>query len=165
MKLPTIAIALLLVIAPNLQAQSLDIGGIELNLGERSETALAKLKLVYDIRYFEEFRAWFASNRASKEDVGNVQVSDGKVITLTKTYHVMPPSVANEVYTDALRELKKRGGTNCSTGHLFTPSQAIGAIQTSCGKYKLNLYLPYRSSGGEPSSFWHLSVAVGAAAP
>ena len=131
---------------PALKAQALDIGGIELRLGQSSTSALAALKVAYDVRYEESLKIWTVLRKRSADEsyvwVGHIGVDDGLVKRISKSYPMKDPYELTDVLTLALRDAQKRGGTACTTWPQEMTDDRFWGFTTTCGPYEMSLTLP-----------------------
>jgi hypothetical protein len=129
--------------ASPLGAQSLDIGGIEVRIGQPIELALSQLRVAYNLKYEDNVKRWFVSRQDGSVDVslGQVGVADGIVNFIAKEYKIDVYRL-DAVYTAAMHDTQRRGGTTCTT----FPSESenvIHSIETVCGRYRLGFTLPF----------------------
>src|SRR5437763_12723215 len=97
-------------------AQALDIGGIELRLGQNISDALKALS-PYQTSYSENGHIWVVTRRGEAPFVivGTLAATDGKVTAITKVYPLSSEYDASPVYTEASKEVRRRGGAACET--------------------------------------------------
>jgi hypothetical protein len=144
MRLFRIASFLLAIFVNQAGAQSLDIGGIELHLGQSSTDALKSLS-AYQVRYSESAKIWLISQRgeAPFEMLGTFGVENGKVSIISKSYNLPSEYDSQRVYSQASFEVHRRGGNACDTHELEFNDNEIHGIETRCGSYRLIYYLPF----------------------
>jgi hypothetical protein len=125
-------------------AQSLDIGGVELRLGQKVEDALRSLA-TYEVE-FTGGGGWVVNQRVgAAHQLGYFAATAGVVSSLGKTFHI-PDGDPAEAYTAAAAEVRRRGGKACVTReHLFTDN-LIRGFETQCGPYRLQFFMPMRSA-------------------
>jgi hypothetical protein len=147
MRLIMLCCIALLAGSSRLPAQSLDIGGIELTIGQPIETALAKLSGVYAVRFDDtdsgDWKTWNVETKEGDKSLGAVSSVGGKVALIQKDYHFPSTGDVPPMYTTAMTETQRRGGKVCTTKTPRTGSDSmIRMITTDCGKYTLTLHLP-----------------------
>ena len=144
-------------------AQALDIGGVELRLGQDVTAAVAQLKSLYDVSYDDASKTWFVSKRKTATEVtwlGNIEANGGRVARLTKAYTISNEADVITPYTLAMREVQRRGGTTCSTAPIERTDDSFHEVRTTCGAYSLTLHLPWVTTDGA-HVVMGVSIAVG----
>jgi hypothetical protein len=116
------------------QAQTLDIGGIEIRLGQSTASALAALRTVYKVQYFDEMETWGVT-RPDKPTygIGSIRVRDGLVSSISKDYFDANGVSGFDQHFQALRDALARGGSSCMT-KIVEDAERKGII-TNCGRY------------------------------
>jgi hypothetical protein len=76
--------------------------------------------------------------------IGRVHVQDGVVTRIVKDYQVSDPYGLIDVYTVAMKDLLKRGGSTCITQPQMMNDNRYWGTTTVCGPYELTAYLPGR---------------------
>jgi hypothetical protein len=154
--------------ASPLGAQTLDIGGIELRLGESGTTALADLRSAYDVRYEESIGMWSIFRKRVADDpyvfVGQVYIKAGVVSRIVKDYELTDQYDLVDVYSTAMKQVRKRGGATCNTWPQEMTDGRFWSIHTTCGSYELTLNLPNRLHG-QASGDNRASAGVSATVP
>lgn len=140
--------------------QRLDIGGIELSLGQDISVALSKLS-AYKVTYNDN-AGWYVSQLVGDEYqlLGALAATAAKVSLLTKQYSLPEPWDTQGVYTLAAKDVRRLGGPNCATRDVEYTDDTIHAIETQCGRYKLTLFLPGRYNGAHVGPSISLSVTT-----
>lgn len=147
----------LLVYPAGSSAQSLDIGGIEIRLGQSAPEALRSLAS-YQARYAQDLNAWFISQRvgSNTEFLGHFSAVNARVAYVSKNFAMKAPDELPAMYTAAMRETKRRGGQRCVLSTDESGDGLIHQIDTRCGPYRLNYFFPFRNETG----FIAASVAI-----
>ena len=105
--------------ALSVRGQALDIGGIELRLGQISSSALSDLRVAYDVRYEDAFKVWSVFRKRSLNDpfffIGQLYVDDGLVTRIVKEYDTSDPYALVRTFTLAMKDVTTRGGSACFT--------------------------------------------------
>ena len=115
-------------------AQSLDIGGVELKLGQSSESALASLRAVYNVRYFDDLKLWsVARPEELRYEIGNLQARAGVVSAISKSYVSSDGSVEFAQHFQAIKDGRARANSECTTDLNERPNYK--SIVTACGRY------------------------------
>ena len=117
-------------IGSRIEAQSLDIRGVEFTLGGVADSALARLSSRFQVRKdtsCSECRGGryrlFAMSRGAGGNEGSIIVANNRIHSITKYY---ADSLIGRtgygdiriVYTAGMKELHSRGGDSCSTRNL-----------------------------------------------
>ena len=163
---------LLLAVSPQLRAQALDIGGIEIRIGQPIATALSRLQVAYDIKYQEGQKEWSVFKKRSRATdlyilVGSVEVEGETVSLINKFYELADAYELTNLYTQAMREIHKRAGSACTTSPVEYADNLLRTIKTVCGEYSLWLGLPERlrtstiASDNEGSVGGGVQISVG----
>lgn len=130
-------------------AQSLDIGGIELHLGQQVEEALRSLSS-YQVQHNEG--SWFVTQRVGNkyEFLGTISAKANVITFISKLFNLEENENTPVVYSRASKELRRRGGTPCFTREVEYTDGLIREIETQCGQYKLSYHLPSKTADGTP---------------
>jgi hypothetical protein len=138
-----LASSALLTIPGEAASQSLDIGGIELRLGQPVQEALRGLS-AYQVRYDDRSESWIVTQRGRDpfELLGVLSATQGLVSSISKHYSLNTSYESVAVYSQASREVRRRGGRNCSTREAELATGAIRGFETQCGPYRLVYSLP-----------------------
>lgn len=133
------------------RAQSLDIGGIELRIGQKVDEALRTLSL-YQVQHNNG--AWLVTQKLGNlyQFLGSIKAADNVISFIGKDFNISENESASEVYTRASREVRRRGGTTCTTREVEFTDGVVRAFETQCGPYKLQYFMPFKLTGGEPIS-------------
>jgi hypothetical protein len=148
MRLFYFALCLLVILVRQVGAQGLDIGGIELHLGQDVAAALNALSS-YQVRYNEEGKFWIVTQRGESpfELLGSLSAIDGKLSTISKSYRLTTQYDTQRVYTQASRDVHRRGGNVCETREVEYTDDQIRNIETRCGRYRLSYSFPSTYQG------------------
>ena len=132
---------------PAAGAESLDIGGIELQLGQKADNVL-RLLSSYQVQY--SGGSWVVGQKVGSayEFLGTVGAMDNVVTSISKSFQMTEPEAAPDIYTSASNELHRRGGSNCSTREVAFTDGLIRGFETQCGVYTLTYYMPSKTDGG-----------------
>ncbi len=101
-----------------LHAQSLDIGGIDVQLGQPLTTTVLKLRAAYDVNYDEGTKRWFISRKDGNPATyfGNLDVIADRVTRIQKAYNFDNDMYKlSDAYSMALRDSQRLGGTLSKT--------------------------------------------------
>lgn len=149
MKLVLIAGLLSLGMVHAAQAQSLDIGGIELRLGQKVDEALRSLSS-YQVQYSSS--SWIVTQKAGKQYqvLGSIGATDNAISFISKSLDMSANEGAPEAYTRASKEVRRRGGMTCVTREVEYTDDLIRAFETQCGPYKLSYFMPFKTADGKP---------------
>ena len=130
-------------------AQRLDIGGIELYLGQGAGDALRSLS-AYTARYYDENQSWYVTQKVGTEYrlLGHFAATDGKISFIAKRYHLASEHDGARAYTQALRDAKKRGGASCQMRAVEGTDDLVHQIETVCGSYRLSYFFPLQTDQG-----------------
>ena len=144
-------------------AQSLDIGGVELALGQSEGYAREQLSKFYNVSIpidqtqrgsYHHVIDW--SNKNKPKFIGGVYFAKGKLTIISKDYleHINNPNFSF-VYAIASADLEAKGGKKCTYKESsqeptssFVDKKSnnqigyIHQIQKICGAYKLTLTMP-----------------------
>jgi|ERR1035437_77491 hypothetical protein len=144
-RLPMLVV-LFLSLAQPLHAQSLEIGGIAVRLGEDFSSVASRFRPLYDVDYFETF--WFVAKHVAPVPVpvGQLWVKENKVVGIAKGHYDVRDELMMDVYTTAYREIQQLGGKACQTSNVEWPDGSIQGISTSCGRYELVFRFPQKGS-------------------
>jgi hypothetical protein len=157
MKAKIIVAFLLVAISGVSSAQSLDIGGVELRLGQDIGEAIKSLSM-YEVRYLETAGLWHVRQVGTplSSSIGFITASNNKIMWVSKTYSVSQNSNLSLVYSSASNELNRRGGKTCvwqESG--IEENDVTGYVQRfskKCGPYELVFYLPSKIPDGDVTS-------------
>lgn len=120
---------------------SLDIGGIELRVGQKIDEALRLLS-----PYKVEFNngSWFVTQKSGNayQILGIISAENNVISFITKSFNMNSPEDLADVYTRASKELRRRGGTTCAIRELEVTNGLIIGFETKCGPYKLSVFMP-----------------------
>jgi hypothetical protein len=141
-------VVFVLLAAERAKAQSLDIAGIELRIGQDASEAVRALN-VYEVRFQDG--SWFVSQKIDGKYrwYGNFAAQNGKISFISKGFPLADDYDAARVYTQASKELRRRGGTECQTREVEFTDDIIHQFETRCGLYKLTFHIPTRTSANE----------------
>lgn len=134
-----ITAAFCVMIAPSpVAAQALDVGGIEIQLGQNISDAVKSLS-TYKVRYSDEGKTWIVTQAGKDpfELIGTLHATAGRVTGITKVYHVSSQYDTQRVYTQAAQEVRRRGGAICEMREVEYTDNQIHDIETRCGFYRL----------------------------
>src|ERR1051325_915257 len=97
--LPIVA-CLLALVAGRAEGQALDIGGIQVRLGQNVADALRTVSS-YQVRYSDDAKLWFVTQRGESEYVllGTLSATDGRISGITKVYQLSNQYDTQRVYT------------------------------------------------------------------
>ena len=128
-------------------AQSLDIGGIELRIGQKVDEALRSLS-TYEVQYFGN--EWFVRQKVGDlyMALGGIGATDKVISYINKSFDINENEDAPKVYTRAANELRRLGGTTCTTHELVLNDSLIHGFETQCGPYKLTYHMPMKDGDG-----------------
>ena len=149
-----------------LPAQTLDVGGIEVRLGESGTTALGDLRTAYDVRYEENIGMWSVFRKRAANDpfvlVGQLYIKGGIVSRIMKDYEVSDPYDLVDVYSTGMKYLQKRGGSDCKSWPQEMTDNRFWSVHTICGTYELTLNLPNRVRGQSSAAgqVWDAGVSI-----
>ena len=145
-----LAVARILAMPCEAVAQSLDIGGIEIRIGQDQESVLTQLGAVYrlqNVQVNSESKSWSVYRRgAENEGIGSFWLTNGLIIAIEKRWEFAPnwPGRSSRaLFSNALAETKRIGGARCEfrLEELGAEYGVFGFI-TSCGRYTLTYQLP-----------------------
>lgn len=131
------------------QAQSLDIGGIELRLGQKVDEALRSLS-AYQVEYSSG--SWIVIQKAGNQYqfLGSIGAKDNVISFISKSFDMSANEGAPEAYTRASKEVRRRGGMTCATREVEYTDNLIREFETRCGPYKLSYSMPFKTADGRP---------------
>lgn len=100
--------------------------------------------------------------RSTASTVGTAtsQRQNGKVSFISKGFPLSDEYEAARVYTQASKEVRRRGGTVCESREVEFTDDIIHEFETRCGSYRLTFYLPSRTTADEPVSAG-ISITLG----
>lgn len=153
-------VAIVVVPLNEARPQSLDIGGIELTIGQDVAVATQRLAL-YRVVYSQESNIWSVSQRVGSDYqwLGHIEGKDGKITGISKDFVIRERDIAT-AYTAALRELHRRGGETCLVNNVEYSDDLYRSVETKCGAYHVSLLLPSRSDYGVSTGTVSLQVRV-----
>lgn len=130
-------------------AQSLDIGGIELRLGQKVDEAIRSLSS-YQVQYVNG--SWIVTQKNGNlhQFLGSIGATDNIITFINKSFDIDVNESAPEAYTRAFREVRRRGGVNCATREVEYTDGLVRAFETQCGLYKLTYSMPFKTANGAP---------------
>ena len=139
------------------QAQSLDIGGIELRLGQKVDEALRSLSS-YQVKYSSG--SWVVTQKVGElyQHIGTISARDNAIIFISKVFNWSASAGDATEYTRASEEVRRRGGMTCVTREVEYTDGLIREFQTQCGLFKLAYYLPHRFDGGLTRAGVNISI-------
>lgn len=158
-------VILLLIIGTTFPAaafgQALDIGGIEIRLGQDASTTLRALAS-YRVAYNQGMRSWFVSQQVGErvEWLGHFRADDGKVTFISKGYPLSDPDDTPRVFSHALRDVRRRGGPACVTRTVEWTDDMVHEIETRCGKYRLTYSFPFKSDDGPVAAGVSITLGI-----
>jgi hypothetical protein len=146
--LTCVVVGILAASSTSASGQSLDIGGIELRLGQSISEALNVLS-PYDVRYQESVPAWtvYERGRQPLRILGVLQARDGVLYHISKSFDIPNIYATQRVYTQASQEVQRRGGGGCETREVKWTDELIRTLETRCGSYTLTYSLPGMADG------------------
>jgi hypothetical protein len=149
-EMKSLFVGLLLVGLTNtMQAQSLDIAGVEIQLGQSATSARAALSAVYSLEYDTETHQWYVWAKMPLYEqarlfYGSITVVAEKVTEVSKSIFGKDRFTLANDYTQAIREISNRSQSKCLTSNAEDATGEITAVNTTCGRYLVNLSLPQR---------------------
>ncbi|MBI4501990.1 MAG: hypothetical protein HY700_12625 [Gemmatimonadetes bacterium] len=140
-------------------AQVLDIGGIQLRLGQDVSEALKSLS-PYQVQYEDQSEAWLVTGKVGNrfEYLGSLTATDGKVASISKSYRISEDHDDRTAYSHASKDVRRLGGSNCTMREVEFTDDLIHQIETSCGQYRLVYVFPWLYKGDKVSASLSLSV-------
>lgn len=147
MKLVLFLSVLLVGMVHAVHAQSLDIGGIELRLGQKADEALRSLSS-YQVQY--NGSSWIVSQKIGNRHqfLGSIGATTNTISFISKSFDMGENERAAETYTRASKELRRRGGTTCATREVEYTDGLIRGFDTQCGPYTLSYFMPSKTDDG-----------------
>jgi hypothetical protein len=140
-------------------SRSLDVGGIEVTLGEPMTSVLERLTRVYDVKFQDATSTGDSKNwsvfrkRVSPTDsydgVGDVTARGGVVTWISKVTFVDDGDVSR-IWVKWNSEMTRRSRSQCTTEpSLFTNGGQtyLGGFTTKCGLYGLWVSIPNKMGG------------------
>ena len=154
-----LGISLILAIR-SIQAQALDIGGVEITIGENITGVLERLTRVYDVKFQEQmskdgvkFWSVFEKRKASSDyfvSVGTLHEKAGRIVEIGKERTISDPLDLSPLYTLWTAELNQRRKAPCATTPTFWRTKEnvdfLTGFSTKCGQYTLSLSTPVKFS-------------------
>lgn len=127
-------------------AQSLDIGGIELHIGQKIDDALKSLS-AYNVSF--EKNQWIVTQGLGDQTelLGTISAEENLIRFISRDFRLRGPGDAPEVYTRASEEVRRRGGDACFTREVKNNGR-ISSFMTQCGPYELIYLMPCKSLEG-----------------
>lgn len=150
--------ALLTCVVPHpVHAQTLDIGGIAVRIGERPEDALRSLAS-YQVHYDDG--SWDVLQKAGEvwQLLGFFSAADDSIRLIDKSFPVRSEGDMPRIYTEASAELHRLGGETCMTTEMTVSDNLIHGFETQCGRYTLTYSMAWESSEGKSSASVDLQV-------
>jgi hypothetical protein len=159
MKLTLLVVALSVGMVHPAHAQSLDVGGIELRLGQKVDEALRSLSS-YQVQ--RTGGSWIVTQKVGNlyQILGLMSATDNVITFINKSFDMSTNEGAPEAYTSASKEVRRRGGMTCATREVEYTDNLIRAFETQCGPYKLSYYMPFRMADGK-SVLGGVSISIG----
>ncbi len=139
-------------------AQFLDIGGIELGIGQKIDDALKSLS-AYNVSF--EKNQWIVTQGLGDQTelLGTIGARENLINLISKSFRLRGHGDAPAVYTLASEEVRRRGGDACFTREVKN-NGTISAFITQCGPYELTYSIPFKSLEGSTfSGGVHISVS------
>lgn len=129
-------------------AQSLDIGGIELHLGQKVDEALSSLSS-YRVQYIDG--SWLVTQKVGNlyQILGLIGAEANAISFISKSFEMNENEGTPAVYTRASKELRQRGGTTCTTREVEYSDGLIRGFETQCGPYRLSYSMPSKTADGQ----------------
>ena len=126
-------------------AQSLDIGGIELRLGQKIDEALRSLSS-YQVQH--SGGSWIVTQKVGNlyQVLGSIGPTDNVISFVSKSFDMSASDDAPEAYTRASKEVRRRGGMTCATREVEYTDGLVRAFETQCGPYKLSCSMPFKTT-------------------
>jgi hypothetical protein len=171
-----IALIGLLLSAPPVVAQSIEIGGVEVRIGDTATAAMENLRrkllgefVVGRVHVVEQggvldtTSTWYVQKTEAERriDVATVSVRDGLISALAKFYDIGDGTDVADVYSEAMTEVQRESHERCVTLPPPMNSDLIRTITTRCGLYDLVLDLPWKNKNGPGTSRMAIAVLVG----
>ena len=125
-------------------AQSLEVGGIELRLGQDVPAALRSLA-AYSVAYDDQLEMWFVKQTVAgrAQILGHLTAADGKLSLIRKAFPLSANDDVSLLYTQAYREVRRLGGDACTLSESLYSDGRVRAITTACGRYEFSYSLPF----------------------
>jgi hypothetical protein len=158
MKILSLLCMLWIVTSHAASAQSLDIGGIELRIGQKIDDALKSLS-AYNVSFKND--QWIVTQGLGDQTelLGTIGARENLVNFISKSFRLRGPGDAPEVYTRASKEACRRGGDSCLTSEVKN-NGTIHSFLTQCGPYELTYTMPFKSIEGRTfNGGVHISVS------
>lgn len=123
--------------------QSLDIGGIEVRLGQNVPDVLKALS-GYLVRYDDDAKVWMVTQKRGEQFsyLGDFQATDNKVWSISKSYTLRNDGESRRVYTRAAKDLRALGGSDCVMRDIEYSDDLVQGVETRCGLYRLTYLFP-----------------------
>ena len=146
MRIFTIVACLLIFFIGRLAGHALDIGGIQVHLGQNVTDALRTLS-PYQVRYDESARLWFVTQKDEFQYdlLGTITATGGRISGITKVFKLHNQYDTQHVYTQASTTLHALGGNLCDTRDVYFTDGQVHTIETQCGLYRLTYFFASRS--------------------
>lgn len=128
---------------------SLDVGGIELSLGQDVSEAINSLS-GYQVTYHDGL-GWVVQQNLGNQvwSLGHFSAVANKIVYISKSFNDREATA--ETYTRASKELHARGGNACTLKEIEYSDGKIHSFNTSCGAYLLRYSMPSYWRPGELS--------------
>jgi hypothetical protein len=129
-----------------IDAQTVDIGGIEVRLGGNATDAVAKLRASFVVDYQNSLKSWLVSKKATNNSPANASVAligvEGANISyILKYYDLGDSRNISGVLSAALEEARRGSGHVCRTSMIASRQRLVRVIRTICGDYTVDLAL------------------------
>jgi hypothetical protein len=146
MKILSLLCMLWIVTSHAASAQSLDIGGIELHIGQKIDDALKSLS-AYNVSFQHD--QWIVTQDLGNrmQLLGSIAAKDNFITYIVKSVNLRGPGEAPEAYTRANEEVRRRGGEACFTREVKN-NGIIDSFITQCGPYELTYYMASKTAEG-----------------
>ena len=154
MKIQIFFLYFLSLISGNIYAQSLDIGDIEIEIGQDKKSVLKSLSLYFlDQKYRENDERYDVYDKSGGKMLGVLLIDDGKVSAIMKYYRFFSKATNAAhamdewgLYFLARSKLHDRGGKQCDvTERVMVKTEMVYGFETKCGAYTLVYHMPRES--------------------
>ncbi len=164
-------------------AQAIDIGGVDVRIGDDATTAMknvaqalpsefsvGRLHILRGSEPIDTTSEWIVSKadapgRMPSTTVATVSVKGGLISTIAKYYDIGDGSDIADVYTAAMRDARRDAFQPCTTSLVKMNFNDVRAVRTVCGSYQLDLNLSWTNTTGSDRSATSIAVIVTAAKP
>jgi hypothetical protein len=141
-------------------AQSLDVGGVNLTLGQNESDVIKNLGRFYSLPKSDESViniTWRSVLDKNGNQIGGFEVRNGVLTVVQKIYDLQGSNNSfSTIYAIGSAEVENKGGKNCRfKEHSQDPQKGmpyIHYILKQCGSYRLILSLPYNSRSEQSKS-------------